>query len=218
MSILCITVERLPGIRPCTHKGLHKVTCADHPGFDDNPGVCGGCFPRLADRGFLCQHCFARVEAAYMKWDRFARVISQLDRAVQRDNSGVRTQPNGYVPLPGTALAIDECESYLRSFTHSLEAWVSSEVGARDAVKFASAAESAYRTHEIEEQPTKLRRVRCADCRELSFVRVPPAFALEPITVTCQNEACRKTIREGEIDIHGDEKIVVIARIERGDR
>lgn len=56
MTILCITTERLPGIRPCTHRGMHRVTCPDHDGWQEHlrPGTCTGCLPRSADRGYLC--------------------------------------------------------------------------------------------------------------------------------------------------------------------
>lgn len=197
--ILCITVENIPGIRPCTHRNEHKVTCLDHPGWKTNPDKCGGCFPREAQRGFLCQHCYSKVEDAYVRWARFERAIAGIDRAVQRDNAGVRTRQEGYVPFAGTYLALDECLSYLRSsFAHrSIEAWVSTEQGARDAIQFAYAAERAYRTHQIEEAEAKLHRVRCPQCKQLSFVRNAPVTEFALITVKCQTDGCGYTIREG---------------------
>lgn len=203
--ILCITHERLPGIRPCTHRGFHKVTCRDHEGWrvDLRPSECTGCFPRAADRGFLCMRCYEKVEQAFIRWDRFAKALQGVDRAVQRDNAGVRTRQAGYVPFAGTFLALDECERLLESFVHqSLLAWVSTEGGARDAIQFAHAAERAYRTHEIEEHESKLIRVRCAACGQMSFIRKPPGHERDQITIACQNEACGKTIREGDTTVN----------------
>lgn len=201
MTILCITTTGIPGIRPCTVRGVHRVTCQDHPGWTDNPGTCTGCLPREARVGFLCWPHHERVQAAYAAWPNFRAALEGVDRTVKLDNAGVRTSSEGYIPLPGTLLAIDECERLLASFPsgpRAFDMWISTPEGARDAVMFARAAEAAYRSHQIEEREAQLQRVRCPRCGQLTLIRQAPALELEPVRVTCDNEHCRHVIREGD--------------------
>lgn len=201
MTILCVTTEHLPGIRPCTHRGQHRITCDDHAGWNEDlrPGACSGCFPRQADRGFLCQRCYERVEATWLKWPQFERALAGVDRAAVEDTAGVRSSSSlGYVPFTGTFLTFDECRRFLASMPtglRALEMWVSTVDGARDAIQFAHAADRAYRDHKIEERQTSLRRVRCPKCGQLALVRLAPSFAHEPVIVACDN--CQNEIREG---------------------
>lgn len=213
MTLLCVT-NQMDDWRSCTIREAHSVRC-------EYPNTCTGCLPRLASVGLLCYPCWDRVEHAFAEWTPERRhLMASIDRAVQRDTGGRTSGPAGYVPIAGTALAVDEVESYLRSFHQfpTAQAWVSTVDGAMDAVRFAAAVPRALRTHELEERQRPLRRVRCPDCGELSFVRIPPAAPGAPVTVTCQNEACRKVIREGDRtpdDLGGEEKLVLIAQIER---
>lgn len=168
MTILCVTTDWLPGIRPCTSLGEHRVTCLDHEGWaeDLRPGVCRGCFPRAADHGFLCQRCYERVEAAFLKWRPFARLVLETEgRAVSPEGGTKGAAPAGYSNLPLTFLALDECERLLRSRAdRTLEVWVHDHDGARDAILFAHAAERAYLSLEVEERERKVYRVRCPHC------------------------------------------------------
>ena len=226
MTILCITAEKLPGIRACTIRDHHLESCGR--------GECTGCAPRSADRGFLCQRCYERVEYALAGWHRFARALEGVERAVTVDNAGITGTMNGHIPLPGTLLALDECRRLLASLPdgpRGLEVWVSSPEGARDAIMFAHAADRAYRTHEIEEREAPLRRVRCPSCERLTLVRRPPQFEREPVVVRCSNRACGREIREGRERAHLYQKtpdgewqaveadaVAVIERIERKER
>jgi ribosomal protein S27E len=156
-------------------------------------------------------------------------MIRGIDRAVRGDGGGGRAgSAAGYLPIPGTVLSVEECLSYLKGSSAWSDArtWVSTDAGARNAVLFTRAAQIAYRSHPIEEKARKLRRVRCPDCGQLSFVRNPPAAADMPVIVRCENEKCGKTIREGDTTaVYGHdpeddaertrEKLVVIAEIER---
>lgn len=213
MTLLCIT-NQMDDWRSCTIRDAHTVRC-------EHPETCTGCLPKLASVGLLCTSCWGRVEQAFADWTpQRARLMASIDRAVQRDPGGGRgSGPDGYVPIPGTLLAVDEVESYLRSGGWGdARLWVSSERGAMDAVRFAAAVPRALRTHELEERVRPMRRVRCPECGQLSFVRNPPAAAGAPVTVVCQNEECRKVIREGDRtpdELGGEEKLVVIAQIER---
>jgi|GEM_PF-1364297 len=175
MTILCATTERLPGIRPCTHRGQHRVTCLDHEGWAASirPGECGGCLPRSADRGYLCQWCYEKVDVAYIRWNDFARLVRETEgRAVTADNGGIASStPDGYTNLPLTVLALDECERLLRSQAgRTLDAWVHTEDGARDAIMFAHAAERAYRSLEVETpRATLIVREECPNCEQISI-------------------------------------------------
>jgi hypothetical protein len=227
MTLVCITND-MDDVRSCTVREQHMVSCDGfvhawnaRAGKDENTGrTCTGCVPREARVGLLCYPCWDRLEHAFAEWTpERAELMESIDRAVQRDAGGRSSGPEGYVPIAGTALAVDEIESYLRSKgSMGVEQWVSTTYGAMDAVRFAAAVPRALRTHELEERQRKMQRVRCPECGELSFVRNPPAAAGAPVTVTCQNEACRKIIREGDRTpehLGDEEKLVLIAQIER---
>lgn len=219
MTLLCITTEGLPGIRPCTHRGEHRVTCYTHPGWapDYRDEDCTGCLPRKADVGFLCARCWDSLEQAWVKWGSFASALAELaaagDRALVRDTGGRGSTPDGYVPFVGTYLAYDECVSFLASRRgRPLRVWVSNAEGARDAVQFARAAQAAYRTHETEERAHKVRRVRCPKCKQLTLVWEPTPLFGGDVTVTCQSEGCGHVMDQGsyeriaEIEAPSDEK------------
>lgn len=230
-ELVCITNE-MPDVRACTIRDEHLSTCDDweyryvterYDRFGNaihthvaTGKPCKGCMPRPARVGILCHPCWLQLEQALSDWPRFERTIRGVDRAVRGDGGGHAGRGGGYVPIPGTALSVEECLSYLRGGAawSDARAWVSTEVGARNAVLFTRAAQVAYRSHPIEEAPRKLRRVRCPECGQLSFVRTPPEAATMPVIVRCQNDACGKTIREGDTT-GGEEKLVVIAAIER---
>jgi hypothetical protein len=208
---LCITSE-MDDVKTCTARGEHFDTC-EHQ--DDEDSACSGCFPRQAQIGHLCESCWHRLEHAYSRWDEFAHAVYGHDRMVSPQGGG-GSRPVGYVPLPGTYLALDEAFSFLRSgLAHGdLTEWVSTVTGAADAVRFTRAADAAYRAHPIEEKPRKLRRVRCPrpECGQRTLVRLPPDAVGFPVVVACQ--ACGHEIREGERNADGEERLAVIHRAE----
>lgn len=189
MTILCITVEHLPGIRPCTHLGQHRVTCHDHEGWRDRPGACRGCLPRKADRGYLCQQCFEKVTDAHFRWRDFARLVIETEgRAVSPEGGGKGSSPDGYTNLPLTFLTLDECERHLRSgLGLTIDTWVHTEAGARDAIQFAHAATRAYQSLEVEKRELKLERVRCPHCGLLSLTANPTREKHGQTIVECQH-------------------------------
>lgn len=221
MTLLCIT-NTIPDTRPCTHKNQHTIRCdGNQYRWNENRGReeatgrrCNGCLPRLAQKGHLCWGCWERVEQALTDWPGFERMIAGVERAVQRDNAGVRSQSVGYVPMSGTVLAVEEIRSYVRTLTGHVDVWIASAAGAADAVRFARAMSAALRTHAVEEKAHKLQRLRCPDCGQLSFNWNPPSSAQGRITVKCQNETCGKTITEHERTKTGEEKIAIVADIE----
>lgn len=190
--ILCVASwPGVPSVAPC--RSGHLDTCTDPDGHP-------GCRARNADRGFLCSSHFDRLEHAYARWDEFASRVGALglSKAVQRDNAGVRTQADGHVNLTGVTLALDECTRFLASAAghRSLELWVSTEAGAADAIQFAAAAERAYRSHEVEERPHRIRRVRC-ECGAQLIWR-PPAWFEGDVTVQCS--VCEKRMTQDEFE------------------
>lgn len=191
MTILCITNEHLPGIRPCTHLGLHRVSCRDHEGWRGHlrPGTCRGCRPRKAERGFLCQGCWERLDEAMLRWPQFRRLVVETDgRAVSPEGGAKGATPDGYTNLPLTFLALDECDRLRRSgLGLTLEAWVHTEAGARDAIMFTHAAQRAYRSLEVEKRELKLERVRCPHCDRLSLTANPHRQAGGSTIVECQH-------------------------------
>ncbi|WP_217183395.1 hypothetical protein [Streptomyces sp. AC495_CC817] len=195
-QILCVAAwPGVPSVAPCKARDVHLETCA-------NPD-CPGCFPRNADRGFLCQSHYDRFEHAYTRWDEFDARASDLglSKAVERDNAGVRATADGHVNLTGVFLAVDECRRHLLSLTAfgSIDMWISTEEGAKDAIQFAAAAERAYRAHEVEERPHRIRRVRCPECQQ-QMIWNPPAWYEGHVTVKCTNDECRHLLTQDEFE------------------
>ena len=98
-------------------------------------------------------------------------------------------------------LAINEIESYLKSFNGTIEAWVSSYFGAVDAIHFSRAVPAARRTHQIEEKAYRIARTRCPKCKQQSLVWNPPATATSDVTVKCQNQLCGHEISQDGYEV-----------------
>lgn len=195
-QILCVAAwPGVPSVAPCKQSDVHLDSCEND--------ACRGCFPRQAERGFLCAAHYDRVEHARMRWDEFTQRASGLglSKAVQRDNAGVRTTAEGHVNLTGVYLAVDEAERFLSGDGEILNValWVQTEAGAADAIQFAAAAERAYRSHEVEERPHRLRRVRCPECQQ-QLIWDPPAWYEGHVTVKCSNDECRHVLNQDEYE------------------
>ncbi|MFF9565756.1 Rho termination factor N-terminal domain-containing protein [Leifsonia sp. NPDC014704] len=192
MTLLCIT-NQMDDFRSCTIRGEHKVSCDGYRyRWDERRrkwevlGECTGCLGRLAKVGLLCIACYEKVQHAFVEWTPAREAaMGSIDRAVKRDTAGRTSGPEGYVPIPGTILAVNEISSYLGSFPGRLDLWVSSERGAMDAVRFGRAVPAALRTHELEEKQHKVRRTRCPECKQLALVWKPPAEPTAPVRVVC---------------------------------
>lgn len=186
--MICITNEHLPGIRPCTEYGEHRVTCPDHPGWAEQPGECRGCLPSEAERGLLCDRCYEALTTVYAEWDQFVQLVNAAGmRATSPEPGGGGSAAAGYTTLPLTYLALEECASYLKSFPGRLDQWVATRAGARDAVQFAKAAAAAYRSLEVEEREHRWQRVRCPECQELSLIENPTREIGGQVIVSCRN-------------------------------
>lgn len=120
---------------------------------------------------------------------------------MQRDNGGIHTSTEGHVNLTGVYLALDECHRHLATREdQSLQMWVNSEGGAANAIQFAAAAERAYRSHEIEERPHRIRRVRCECGAQLIWN--PPAWFEGEVTVSCS--VCDRQMTQDEYEELGN--------------
>lgn len=195
-TILCIAAwPGAPSVAPCRATDVHLETCTN--------ADCRGCFPRQAERGYLCQSHYDRFEHAYARWNEFGTRTAALglSKAVQRDTAGVRTIADGHVNLTGVFLAVDECRRHLLALTAfgSIDMWISTEEGAKDAIQFAAAAERAYRSHETQERPHRIRRVRCPECQQ-QMIWNPPAWHEGHVTISCTNDECRHVLTQDEYE------------------
>lgn len=158
-------------IRNHPEPGAHRVTCPDHDGWSVNPGECRGCLPRAAERGFLCTPCYDRTVNAVAAWHDFRAAVQAAEgRLVSPDTGGTKSAaPSGYANLSLVFLALDECERHLASRDgRTVDLWIHDEDGARDAIRFAIAAEQAYGSLEVAERERQLVRERCPECGRLT--------------------------------------------------
>lgn len=172
MTIVCATNDNLPGIRPCTELGAHRVTCPDYDANGDGPGLCRGCLPLAAEVGFLCHHCFSMVEHAYSGWARWSQLITAAGgRAVSPTGGGGTAL--GYSNLSLAFLELDTCTRHLNTRgDRTLLLWVNDPDGAAHAIQFAHAALNAYRTLEVEEREKRTPPpARCPHCGLLTATR-----------------------------------------------
>jgi hypothetical protein len=109
------------------------------------------------------------------------------------DTAGIRSATSGYVPLPRTWMDVNEAESFMSSL-HKVkgnpELWVSGLEGASDAINFAHVAERAFIAHPLQENPHRVKGVRCPKCGERLLVWNPPEYFHAHVTVTCRFEGC----------------------------
>lgn len=150
--------------------GAHRVTCLDHEyrAEEYRPGACGGCLPREATVGHLCAACYQRTVDAVVRWAEFAAYVRAAGgRLVAPERGGA--SPRGYSNLTLSFLSLDECETHLNSRDgRTVDGWVQDPDGARDAIRFAIAAEQAYGSLEVEEREQEIFRERCEHCGTLA--------------------------------------------------
>lgn len=193
----CITND-MPDVRSCTIRDVHQIICDGNQyrwnskteRFETTGRQCKGCLPRESRHGLLCWGCWENVETAIDGYQKLTRMLAGVDRAVQRDNGGVRGQSLGYVPIASVPLMLDELESYVKGRPSNADVWVSTSAGAMNAVRFGRAFAAAMRSHPTEETAHRIRRTRCTKCRQLTLVWHPaPAFRSN-VTVKCSNPDC----------------------------
>lgn len=183
MTIVCVTNDDLPGIRPCTELGEHRVTCPD-------PDTCRGCLPLAAAVGFLCHHCYSLVEQAYAGWDRWSTLIVEAGgRAVTATSGGGGSAALGYSNLSLAFLELDACNRHLATRGDlTLLMWVNEPAGAAHAIQFAHTALNAYRTLEVEERARKTPPpARCPHCGLLTATRNTESVVGAYTVIDCQH-------------------------------
>jgi hypothetical protein len=159
MSDLWCVTNDLPEVRSCTILGEHRVTCSD--------AACRGCAPIDAHLGYVCVRCFDAIVHELSTWDEFKGLVAAAGGRMVAAEPGAST-PTGYSHLSLAVLAIDECERWLASVRGvTVDVWVGSWEGARDAVMFARAAASARRSLPTEDRPVELVRRPCPHCDAL---------------------------------------------------
>ncbi|MCU1408483.1 MAG: Rho termination factor, N-terminal domain [Microbacteriaceae bacterium] len=199
MTLVCVT-NQMPQVRPCTRAGEHYDTCNGKP--------CHGCIPREATNGLLCHGCYVRVLDALGKVAPWWDALRGVDRAVQRDNAGVRTQSGPPIPISPIGLAVDEVLSWYKSYPDDVDLWVSSADGARHAVMFAKVALAAFRAHPIEEHTTRVGRIRCGECEQMNLIRRPPRHVDDNVRILCP---CGATLTLDELEIEHERQVRGIA-------
>lgn len=211
--ILCCAADgSVPGVRPCVIRGRHRAICADYLIADEDettPRSCSGCHPQPAERGFLCARHFEDVDHAYARWDEWRRQVQGVGhRAARNDTARRSSAATGFVPLSGWQLAADECDRLIASLyampRPDIREWVNDEQGARDALRFARAAERAYRNHETRERPHRIPTVRCPRCSQKTLVWLPPVFFRSEVSVSCQNDACGHDLTQTALEAIAD--------------
>lgn len=183
---VCITNDRLPSVYPCTVLGEHRVTCRDHEGWAERPGLCRGCLPRLADVGHLCRGCYERVMASVAAWPAFREKLDATEgRAVATEGGGTAL---GFSNLTLVFLTVDECERH-RASLHgtTVDVWVQSPEGAADAIQFAHAAARAWDSLPVEHHEPEVRRHRCHECGHLAAWGNTTHQERGATVVTCRN-------------------------------
>lgn len=203
MSGICVT-NRMSDVRSCTIKGQHQVVCtgaeyrwnADHSRDEATGRVCEGCLPKLAHRGLICRSCKDDLDTALAGFELLADRLSGIDRAVQHDNGGVRTQSLGSIPISAVSLMLGELSSYLGFYRRG----ATPEIRAQGGVRFAQAYRSAVRNHPTEETAHPIRRIRCAACQQQTLVWNPVTRIGGAVQVKCSNPKCGVAMSQNDFE------------------
>lgn len=193
-ELVCVT-NIVDGFTPCVEREKHYAVCDGFEWRRTDAGelatgrVCPGCVPKEALQGQLCWGCWESVRKAVNDSAEYMEVISGVQCLVSvAGGGGGSSEPQ--LPLPVTALLLDELNSYLRGFHGNADQWVETVAGATDAVKFARAFRAAVKNHPIKEAPHDIKRTRCPDCEQLTLVWFPPAHQNNDVRVSCRNSEC----------------------------
>jgi hypothetical protein len=199
--ITCIT-NHTADLRACTVLGDHYDECdgfeytwVEKRGREEATGnECRGCLPRPASQGLVCLSCWRNITAALAGYPELVRMLTGVDRAVVRDSSGMTSRGGPGVPLSSVQLSLEELDSYFTIGGVTAEQWVSSELGARDAVRFARAFAAASSAHPTREKSHRIKRVRCPECNQLTLVWHPTQREGGDVQVRCSNVDCAHVV------------------------
>lgn len=207
MAIVCITND-MRDVRSCVRHKLHTDACDgweyvynQETQRDEASGKpCRGCLPREARHGLLCEVCYERLGDALNGVGPWLTAMQGVENAVRRDTGGVRTKSGPPIPISPVQLAVDEVMSWYRYYPGDIDAWSQNYEGAKQAVHFARVTLSAVRSHEAEEKPHRIKRVRCEECGQTSLVWTPPGQFRAPVNVQCQNADCRHGLTQDQFE------------------
>jgi len=184
---------------PCTVRDMHLETCLDEE--------CGGCLPRRASRGYLCQHCFEKLEDALRLTIPLVEQLrsATVGRAPSEDRVAASmkwTLPGpeewraadelveglGAPPIPSTA-TIAQARAVAReavALWGDPEMSVTTILGAVQAVEYFRRFQTILARWPSEEEARELPpRMRCHNCAARGLVRKSPLQYLDDIEVIC---------------------------------
>lgn len=205
-GLVCITNDMRAEPRatrpwPCTLRDRHLETCSNDE--------CWGCFPRPAEFGCLCAHCFEKANDAVKRSGAMIRHLRSIETEGQALGERVSTSREHRILMPQSWLTAD---ALLKALTgreipstatldgtqvlveaamaewSDLRARVSREADAASAVRVTLIMRGALRRWpgaEAESRPIP-RPIRCAKCSRLSLVRKAPLDYLGDIYVECE--------------------------------
>ncbi len=199
-ELVCATNFRdlLPrGVRACTVGDLHLETCMDDE--------CTGCQPRRASRGYLCQHCFEKLEEALRLTVTLIEHLrsATVGRAPAEDRVSASmkwTLPGpeewraadelvealGAPPIPSTATAAQSRAAAAEAVAlwSDPERSVSTILGAVRAVEYIRRFQTIYHRWPDSEAERDV-PMRCHNCSSRGLVRKSPVEYLDDIEVVC---------------------------------
>lgn len=212
MTLFCITesmTEEPKATRPrvCTIPGAHLEWC-------EYPEACRGCYPREADTGLMCKHCFKKAEDAISRAGAMVVHLRSVESGGQALGERVQSSmvvripvPQSWLsadelmvalggrPIPSTA-SIEETASLVGEVTASwadVRARVSTEDGAAAAVRVTLLLQKALqRWPEAEAEYRAMPKpYRCLnpECGAQALYRKAPVEYLGDLTVQC--EVCK---------------------------
>lgn len=203
-ELVCATnfSDLLPGHlrqNPCTVRDHHTQTCLDED--------CPGCLPRRASRGYLCQHCFEKLDDALRATVPLVEhlrsaTIGKAPAAERVSSSMAWTLPGpeewraadeildvlGAPPIPSTATPAQAKAAAVSAVAlwSDPEQCVSSIIGAVRAIEFFRRVQTILaRWPDSEADRTLPDRMRCHNCAQRGLLRKSPLEYLDDIEVVC---------------------------------
>lgn len=149
----------------------------DFHGCTDSDG-----FERQATRGEVCERCYSRIDAALQRADQLRTTLNGIDHAISTEATS--NIPGPRLPLTALRLDLDELDRY-QDGNNDPNAWVATEAGAAQAVRFARTVHRVDRAHPTSPTTTKLQRLRCPNCHRLAAVVTPPDWYGDHTAITC---------------------------------
>ncbi|WP_157811188.1 hypothetical protein [Microbacterium lacus] len=208
---VCVTndLDRVPlGERPwpCRRRGVHYAACEDQ-------AECGGCVPRSASVGFLCDVCWAKLTDALDRVGMLTLHLRSIDsngqalgEKVSRSIDQSMIVPDSWIAadelmdalgaptIPSTA-SIDETfllvDDAIAPWNKNTEEMVNTREGAKRAVVLIRRMQRALRRWpDSEAEWRAIPYVLCPTCLHRNLYRKAPLEYLDEILVVCGTNGC----------------------------